>query len=171
MQLNVTFRHMESSDDLRDYVEQRLKKLKKYADIPMKVNVVLSVEKFRNTAEVIISGDGIRGAAKEEHEDMKAAIDLVSDKIEKQLKKYREKLIQKRSGQPSGQPQSPPEEYPEPDMTIQVEKANPKPMTVEEAAEQLQLLGVNFFVFINAHTGRLNVKHWRKDGTLGLIEP
>ncbi len=169
MQLNVTFRHMESSDDLKEYVDQRLKKLKKYADSPMKVNVVLSVEKFRNSAEVVISGDGIRAAAKEVHEEMKAAIDLVSDKIEKQLKKYREKLVAKRSGQPSAP--AAPEEHTEPGITIQVERANPKPMTVEEAVEQLQLMGTDFFVFINAHTNRLNVVHWRKDGTLGLIEP
>ena len=172
MQLNVTFRHMEPADELKEYVEQRFKKLKKYADSPMKINVVLSVEKFRNSAEVVISGDGIRAAAKEEHQDMKAAIDLVSDKIEKQLKKYREKLVNKRGSEPTAPatPQ-PAMEGQEADFLIHVEKIESKPMTVEEAVEQLQLQGSTFFAFLNADTNRVNVVHWRKDGTLGLIEP
>ncbi len=176
MQLKVTFRHMEPADDLKEYVEQRFKKLKKYADSPMKINVVLSVEKFRNSAEVVISGDGIRAAAKEEHEEMKAAIDLVSDKIEKQLKKYREKLVAKRGGEaPAGPEAAAPaagaQEGGEEEFLIHVEKIESKPMTVEEAVEELQLQGGEFFTFINAVTGRVNVVHWRKDGTLGLIEP
>ncbi len=172
MQLNVTFRHLESSDDLRDYAEQRLQKLKKYADGPMKVNVVLSVEKFRNVAEVVISGDGIRAAAKEEHDDMKAAIDLVSDKIEKQLKKYREKLLSKRGTAQPGVAPAPVTESEQQDFqVIHVEKAEAKPMSVEEAVAQLQILDRDFIVFMNADTNAVNVVYWRKDGTLGLIEP
>jgi putative sigma-54 modulation protein len=87
MQINVTFRRLDPSDALREYAENRLQKLKKYADGPMDVNVVLSVEKFRQTAEVVLSGDGIRAAAKEEQNEMRAAIDLVSDKIYRQLRR------------------------------------------------------------------------------------
>ncbi len=179
MRINITFRHVESSDDLKEYAEQRLKKLKKYADGPMDVNVVLTVEKFRNTAEVVISGDGIRAAAKEMHEDMKAAIDLVSDKIEKQLKKFREKLKtrNKRQAAASKGATPPAPEISEagsaevPEEIIHVEKLEYKPMSVEEAVAQLQVLGQDFIVFTNAETNKINVIYWRKDGTLGLIEP
>ncbi len=179
MRINITFRHVESSDELKEYAEQRLKKLKKYADGPMLVNVVLTVEKFRNTAEVVISGDGIRAAAKEMHEDMKAAIDLVSDKIEKQLKKYRDKLKTRSKRQAAARKVT---TRPAPEISnktdrdsleeiIQVEKLEYKPMSVEEAVAQLQVLGEDFIVFTNAETNKINVIYWRKDGTLGLIEP
>ncbi len=179
MRINITFRHVESSDELKEYAEQRLQKLKKFVDGPMLVNVVLTVEKYRNTAEVVISGDGIRAAAKEIHEDMKAAIDLVSDKIEKQLKKFRDKLKTKNkrlaAATKGTKPPTPEisESKPEDAMEeiIHVEKLEYKPMSVEEAVEQLQVLGRDFMVFNNAETNKINVIYWRKDGTLGLIEP
>ncbi len=173
MRISLTYRNVESSDALKEYVEQRFKKLKKYIDGPMDVNVVLSVEKFRQTAEVVMSGDGIRAAAKEVQEDMRAAIDLVSDKIEKQLKRYREKLRNKRtSGQAPHQPADDAPVTTEPEETvIQAEKMQAKPMSVEEAVAQLQLLDRDFIVFPNADTNQVNVVYWRKDGALGLIEP
>ncbi len=175
MRINVTFRHVDSSDALKEYAEQRLKKLKKYIEGPMDVNVVLSVEKFRHTAEVVISGDGIRAAAKEVQEDMKAAIDLVSDKIEKQLKRYREKLRSKRVTPQGLQAPAPPvaehEAAAEVGEVIRTEKMAAKPMSVEEAVAQLQVLDRDFLVFTNADTNQVNVIYWRKDGALGLIEP
>ncbi len=175
MRINVTFRHLDHSDELRQYAENRLKKLKKYSDGPMDVNVVLSSEKFRQSAEVVISGDGVRAAAKEEQEDMKAAIDLVSDKIERQLKKYRDKLISRRNTASHAQSAVPADAGTEHEMDddeiITVEKMDSKPMIVDEAIDQLQILGRQFLPFRNAETNEINVVYWRNDGTLGLIEP
>jgi len=175
MRIKVTFRHLDHSDELRQYAENRLQKLKKYSDGPVDVNVDLSSEKFRQSAEVIISGDGIRAAAKEEQEDMKAAIDLVSDKIERQLKKYRDKMVSRRK--PSSLAQAPIKGETaahadhEDDEIITVEKMDAKPMVVDEAVDQLQILGRQFLPFHNAETNKINVVFWRSDGTLGLIEP
>ncbi len=173
MRINVTFRQMETSDNLREYVEQKMKKLEKYCDGPMDVNVVLSVEKFRQAAEVVISGDGIRAAAKEVQEDIRAAIDLVSDKIEKQLKKHREKLLDKRMANQSSRITGP--VGPQADETaptvIRTEKMDTKPMDIEEAVEQFTLSNRDFMAFLNAETNAINVLYWRKDGELGLIEP
>ncbi len=172
MRVNVTFRHTDHSDELREYAENRLKKLKKYSDGPMVVNVVLSVEKFRNIAEVVVTGDGIRAAAKEEQDDMKAAIDLLSDKIERQLRKFREKIRSKRGAQgQEGAPEGPGQEVDESFQVIRVEKMDSKPMSPDEAVDQLTILGRSFLVFRNAQTNEINVLYWRKDGTLGLIEP
>ncbi len=176
MRINVTFRRLDSSDTLREYVEQRLKKLEKYAYGPMDVNVVLSVEKFRQTAEVMISGDGVKAAAKEQQNEMRAAIDLVSDKIYKQLRRYKEKIRSKRA---SGSVQESvsldvPEfsEMEEDELSvISPEKIDGKPMAVEEAAAQLQVLDRDFMVFRNSQTNAVNVLYWRTDGTLGLVEP
>ena len=171
MRVNVTFRHLDQSDELRRYAENRLQKLKKYSDGPMDVNVVLSSEKFRHSAEVVISGDGIRAAAKEEQEEMKAAIDLVSDKIERQLKKYRDKMISRRNAQAHAPMQNDMAFAEEDHQIITVEKMNSKPMIVDEAVDQLQILGRQFLSFRNAETNELNVVFWKNDGTLGLIEP
>ncbi len=176
MQINVTFRHMEHDAGLKDYVEDRFSRLKRYSDSPMNIHVVLSKEKFRNFAEVVVTGDGIRAAAKQEHEDLRAAVDLVLDKIERQLKKFREKLKQKGKKRSSAQqPQTaiPVDETKaeEPEEVIIVEKIHPKPMSIEEAADQLQISGMGFLAFKNADTNQVNVIYWRKDGLLGLLEP
>jgi putative sigma-54 modulation protein len=171
MRINVTFRHCDQSDELRNYVDTRFQKLKKYADGPMDINVVLSVEKFRNTAEVVITGDGIRAAAKEEQNDMHTAIDLLSDKIEKQLKRLREKSRNKKGNAPAADIASLDMEEEDEDQVIITEKMPVKPMPVDEAVVQLQILGRDLFVFNNAETGAINVLYWRKDGVLGLIQP
>ena len=92
MQTSVTFRHMEPSDALKNYVEERTSRLTKYIDRPMDSQVTLTVQKFRQIADVVINADGLRIAGQEAHEDMYAAIDLVMDKIERQVKKYKEKI-------------------------------------------------------------------------------
>lgn len=176
MQINVTFRRLDPSDALREYAENRLQKLKKYADGPMDVNVVLSVEKFRQTAEVVLSGDGVRAAAKEEQNEMRAAIDLVSDKIYRQLRRYKEKIRSKRGSSSMPEPAlsdiSPSPETGKEDLgIITTKKMDAKPMAVEEAAAQFQSLNQNFMMFTNAETNAINVLYWRMDGTLGLVEP
>ena len=176
MQINVTFRRLDPSDALREYAENRLQKLKKYADGPMDVNVVLSVETFRQTAEVVLSGDGVKAAAKEEQNEMRAAIDLVSDKIYKQLRRYKEKIRSKRGS--GSMPEAAlseiltsPETGKEDLGIINTKKMDAKPMAVEEAAAQFQSLKQNFMMFTNAETNVINVLYWRMDGTLGLVEP
>ena len=177
MQINVTFRHTEHSDELRDYIHDRFSRLKKYSDSPMNVNVVLTSEKFRKSAEVVIIGDGIRAAAKKEHDDLRAAIDLVLDKIERQLKKFRDKVKSKRQaqqGSAQGQEGASKAIHNEPgasEQIIAVKKIDTKPMSIEEAADQLQISGMDFLAFINASSDHVNVIYWRKDGSLGLLEP
>ncbi|NDY41730.1 ribosome-associated translation inhibitor RaiA [Dissulfurirhabdus thermomarina] len=172
MRINVTFRHMEPSENLRQYCEQRFKKLKKYADGPMDVNIVLSVEKFRQIAEVQVSGDGIRANAAEEQEDMRAAIDLVSDKIDKQLRRARERLREKKGGGLKGGLEAEAPAAPgEAGEAIRIEPIPAKPMSVDEALAQFPLQDEPFLVFTNAETETVNVLYRRKDDTLGLLVP
>ena len=175
MQINVTFRHTEHSEELREYIHDRFSKLKKYSDSPMNVNVVLTAEKFRKSAEVVITGDGIRAAAKQEHEDLRAAIDLVLDKIERQLKKFRDKFKTRRhssgASTPAGASETVGGSEHEQEQVIIIKKIDTKPMSIEEAADQLQISGMDFLAFVNSSTNRVNVIYWRKDGSLGLLEP
>jgi len=175
MRVSVTFRHCDSSDELRNYVETRLQKIEKYGDGPMDVNVVLTVAKFRNIADVVVTGNGLKAAAKEEQDDMHSAIDLVSDKIEKQLKKFRKRQRERKGGETLASMAA----SEEPGVmtgtaasgAIHAEKVDLKPMSVQEAVEQLQVRGDDFLLFFNDQTRNVNCIYWRKDGNLGLIEP
>src|SRR5512136_26345 len=97
MQVSVTFRNMESKEVLREYVQERISKLKKYLDYPLEANVVLAVEKHRHLAEVTLVANRITLNAQEETEDMFSAIDRVVDKLERQILKYKEKIKRHKS--------------------------------------------------------------------------
>jgi len=177
MQLSVTFRHMEASEALRTYVHERVTKLTKYIDKPLESQVTLSVQKFRHIAEVVINANGIRIAGQEAHEDMYAAIDLVMDKIERQVKKYKQK-IRKHKPVPGREirwrrdiyEQESFEDDREP-VVVRTDHYFVKPMSVDEAAMQMDLSQQGFLVFNNASTQTVNVIYRRKDGNYGLIVP
>ena len=99
MMINVTFRHMDSNDGIKEYARQKLMKIKKYMDSPVDAHVVLSVEKFRHIAEVTIKGEGVSINGEERSDDMYSAIDNVMDKIGRQIKKHRGKIRRHKSGQ------------------------------------------------------------------------
>ena len=97
MEIAVTFRHIEPTDSLKTYAEEKLSKIDKYFDFPIEAHVVLEVQKFRRVADVTLSVNGVMIKAVEETEDMYSAIDQVTDKIEKQVRRYREKTRTKRT--------------------------------------------------------------------------
>ena len=99
MQISVTFRHMDSNDGMKEYAKQKLMKMKKYMGSPGEAHVILSVEKFRNIAEVTIRGEGVSINGEERSGDMYSAIDNVMDKIGRQIKKRRGKIRRRKSGQ------------------------------------------------------------------------
>ena len=177
MDIAVTFRHMQPTESLRTYAEEKVSKMKRYLDFPIEAHVVLSVEKFRHIADVSLSINGtwIRGI--EETDDMYSAIDQVMDKLEKQVKKYRSKIRSRRTENRKGEETIGMEE-PEEDVAfglegpgIEVEKLIAKPMDPEEAALQLSTSQQDFIVFRNSRSEQINVIYKRKDGNLGLIEP
>ena len=92
MQINITFRHVEPTPSLKDYVGEKLHKVKKYLPEPVEAHVIFSTEKFRHTIEVnITAGNGTAIHGIESMEDIHAAIDSVLDKIERQIKKQIDK--------------------------------------------------------------------------------
>jgi putative sigma-54 modulation protein len=177
MQVTVTFRHLEPSDALKQYVEERTNRLTKYVDRPMDGQVTLTVQKFRHIADVVLNADGIRIAGQEAHDDMYAAIDLVMDKIERQVKKYKERIRKHKPAQGKEirwrreiYEQESFEDEREP-FVIRTDNYFVKPMSVEEAAMQMDLTNQEFLVFNNASTQSVNVIYRRRDGNFGLIVP
>lgn len=179
MQVTTTFRHMEQSDALKTYAEEKLERAVKYIDEPVNVHVYFTVEKkIRHIVEIVINAKGVSTKASEATNDMYAAIDAVIDKIERQLKRYKEKIkAHKPGGDERGRQISKKifeagsiEESTEP-IVIKAKTETAKPMSVEEAVMQMDLLHKDFIVFINSTSTEINVLYRRKDGNFGLIEP
>ncbi len=175
MQTSVTFKNLDSSDNLKDYVGDKLNRFDKYLDNPAEASVVLAVEKFRHSAEINIFGDRLSLTAKEETNDMYSAIDMALDKLEKQIKKSKEKIRERRSGSKARAREMIAEEAEiledESGRQIRVQNIEYKPMDIEEATMQMDLLSNSFLVFTNARTDKVNVLYRRKDGHYGLIQP
>jgi putative sigma-54 modulation protein len=175
MQTSVTFKNIDSSENLRTYVSDKLDRFDKYLYNPAEASVVLSVEKFRHIAEINIKGDRLNINGKEETEDMYSSIDMVLDKLEKQIKKSKEKLSEKRPGSKyrerealSAEPFRGEEDF---EKQVKIKHIEFKPMDVDEAVMQMELVDDNFLVFTNARDNKINVLYQRKDGHYGLIQP
>ena len=177
MDITVTFRHMEPTESLKTYAEEKVSKINKILDSPSEAHIVLGVEKFRHMADVTFSVNGTRVKAVEETGDMYSAIDQVMDKIEKQVKRHRSKIRKRTPGNIKGEETLVSEETEEAtrllveEPGIEVEKLVAKPMDPEEAAMQLSASRQDFLVFRNSRSREINVIYKRKDGNIGLIEP
>jgi len=175
MQTSVTFKNLDPSDHLKSYVGDKLDRFDKFLDNPAEANVVLAVEKFRHIAEINITGDRLSIIGKEETVDMYSAIDMVLDKLEKQIKKNKEKIRERRSAAKNRNRSMPDEEINPPDEDIErqikIRNIEYKPMDIEEAVLQMDLIEDNFLVFTNARSDQINVLYRRRDGHYGLIQP
>lgn len=174
MKIKITGRNIDLTEGLKKAVEDKLNKLEKYFTPDTDVYVTLSVEKERQKVEVTIPTKGNIIRSEQVSNDMYVSIDLVEEVIERQLKKYRTKLITKHQNAATAFKQEFLEEQSVEDEEIQitrVKKFDMKPMYAEDACVQMELLGHDFFVFVNAETDRVNVVYKRKGNTYGLIEP
>ena len=174
MRIKITGRNIDLTEGIKSAVEDKLNKLEKYFTPDTDVYVTLSVAKERQKVEVTITTKGNIIRSEQVSNDMYVSIDLVEEVIERQLKKYRTKLISKHQNAASAFKQEFLEEQSVEDEEIQitrVKKFDMKPMYAEDACVQMELLGHDFFVFVNAETDEVNVVYKRKGNTYGLIEP
>jgi len=178
MRLQVKGKNLEVSESIRSYAEEKLGKLERQLADPTQVEVELSVERnpsiaANHIAEATIWTKGPTLRAREASHDMKASIDQLVDKLERQVTRYREKRQRGRS-RDNGAVPAPPNPGPHDDSEAQIVKTKQfavKPMSPEEAVLQLELVGHDFFVFRNAESGEVNVVYRRHDRGYGLIEP
>ncbi|TCK60851.1 ribosome hibernation-promoting factor, HPF/YfiA family [Seleniivibrio woodruffii] len=178
MQILITAKNIALTDAIRTYAEKKVGRLEKYFDSITEATVVLEVQKNLHIVEVLIAAKGVFMKGLEKSEDLYASIDLATDKIEKQLVKYKEKLKTKKLQDKEFEAplklnvfDSASLESIDEDNKLIISKEIPvKPMDVEEAAMQMELLNKAFFVFRNAEDGQISVVYQRDDGNIGLIE-
>ncbi|NOU95096.1 ribosome-associated translation inhibitor RaiA [Paenibacillus sp. LMG 31456] len=178
MKFNIRGENIEVTEALRDYVEKKLTKLERYFEAPptSEVYVTLSVIKGLQTVEVTIPLTGVMLRAEEKNADMYASIDLVCDKLERQIRKHKTK-VNRKIRQEGGI-----RDILKVDTSVQLDEDEDfelvrtksftlKPMDIEEAILQMNMVGHSFFVFSNMLTEQVNVVYKRQDGKYGLIEP
>jgi len=184
MRFNIRGQQMEVTKAIRDYIEKKLGRLEKYFVTPPKsdVNVTVSVVRGQHVVEVTIPLPGVVLRAEERSDDMYASIDLVVDKLERQIRKHKTKINRKfrqtgtakglfredvpAAGAVNGAEPADEDEY----ELVRVKRFELKPMDVQEAILQMNLLGHSFYVFENSDTNQVSVVYRRADGGYGLIE-
>lgn len=183
MKYNIRGQRMEVTDALREYVVKKLSRLERYFEAPPQsdVHVTLSVTKGHQAIEVTIPLPGALLRAEEKNEDMYASIDFVVDKLERQIRKHKTKINRnfREAGSAralfkedfGGQGVTTLAREEEDDLElVRTKRFNLKPMDVEEAILQMNLVGHNFYVFANTESKEVNVVYRRNDGKYGLIE-
>jgi putative sigma-54 modulation protein len=179
MRLQVKGKNVEVSDTIRRYAEEKLSKLDRQLHTLAEVEVELRVEKNPSIAEnqvaeatVWTKGPTLR--VTEASADMKASIDQLTEKLLRQIEHARGKRRGRQArgnGIPPGGPMSIPEEEDASPQIVRTKQFSVKPMSTEEAALQLELVGHDFFVFRSDESGEVNVIYRRRNGGYGLIEP
>ena len=175
MRYTIKGRNIEVTPGLKADVEKNIGKLEHFFTPDTEVFVALSAQKDIQKIEVTIPVKGNTIRAEESSTDMYVSIDLVEEIIERQIRRYRKKLIDKKQAALSFSQNFIEEEEEVPyDDEIQIVKTKKfavKPVNPEEACLQMEMLGHNFYVFLNSETDQVNVVYKRKNGTYGLIEP
>lgn len=176
MRLQVKSRNVEVSDQIRAYAEEKLGKLDRQLADPTRVELELIVERNpaiadNYVAEATIFTKGPVLRAREASSDMKASIDQLVDKLERQVKRYKEKRRGRRHEVAVPEPEPVELSEEEGPMIVKTKQFSVKPMSPDEAVLQLELIGHDFFVFRNAESDQVNVVYRRRDGKYGLIEP
>jgi putative sigma-54 modulation protein len=179
MKLQVVAKNnVEVSETLKAYIEKKIGKLSRYLPIIDGSKVEIShegakVPEQRFSVQVTLDSRGVLIRAQEKSKDIRTAIDKVVDVLSKRIERYKGKLYDKGRGLSFARQGTTieAEEIEVPKRVVKSKRFFVKPMPVDEAIRQMELLGHDFFLFMDADTERLNLLYRREDGNYGLIEP
>lgn len=183
MLIQIKGRNLDVTDALESYVQKKVRKLEKYFHNIKEATVVMSVQRGMHMVEVQLEGDGVLLRGEERRgTDMYGSIDQVVEKLETRVKKFKSKLYAKTTeegpkekeaikGQVMEEAFGPEAEIEHIPTIVRTKRFAMMPMTPEEAAQQMELLHHDFFVFRNSESEDVNVVYKREDGNYGLIEP
>lgn len=174
MKVNIYGKNMQLTEALKEATIKKVKRLDKFFQQDVEAKVVLSIEKKDQKVEVTIPFNGRIARVEEYSDDMYNSIDEAVESLEQQIRKYKTKLQDKRQSSESIKFENV-EPLDEEDFSefkvVKTKRFAIKPMNIEEAILQMDLLKHNFFVFLNADSEEVNVVYKRKDNNYGLIEP
>ncbi|MFC1970035.1 ribosome hibernation-promoting factor, HPF/YfiA family [Chloroflexota bacterium] len=179
MELQIIAKNnVEVSETIQAYVEKKIGKLGRYLPSIGEVKVEISREgaklpEQRFTVQVTLDSKGVLIRAQEKSKDIRTAIDKVANVLSKRIERYKGKLYDKGRGMSFARQGAAieAEEIEAPQRVVKSKRFLVKPMPVDEAINQMELLGHDFFLFIDADTERLNLLYRRKNGDYGIIEP
>jgi len=177
MQVNISARHVKLTPAIAEYVQKKLEKAKRYFDHLIWAQVILSVEKDRHIAEIVIHASGRTFMAKEESMDLYAAVDLASDKIDMQLRRYKEKKRVRRPER-GRRSQSAEWELQESERVsgISDHKVSSMrtlrliPLALHEAIAAMEQSDSAHWIFVNDQSQRVTVVYRKPDKTYGVVE-
>lgn len=187
MRIEITGRHMDVTPALRDFIEEKLRKLERLLDEPIEIHVVLGIEKHRHSAEILVKSRNVTLSGTEETGDLYASIGEVVDKLERQALKHKEKTHDHKHRRglrdpevaasltpPTGEGPSPSGPTVDDSRQIRIVRTASyrlKPLSAEDAALELETTGDQLLVFREAESDRVCVLFRREDGDFGLVEP
>lgn len=174
MRITMNGKNLTVTEDLKTRIEKKLGKMDRYFRQEVDAQVRLTQEKnLRYIAEITITVGGMMLRAEETSDDIIKSADRAVDKIERQIRRHRTRLEKNLREeivvQPEEEREAPIEE--ESRQLVRVKRFAMKPMTVEDAILQMDMLGHSFFLFSNAETGIVSVVYRRNDGNIGMLEP
>ncbi len=179
MRLEVKGRNVEVNDSIRRYAEDKLDKLEKQLPEPTQIEVELTLETNPSIADDHIAegtvwAKGTTLRVRERSAGFETSIDQLADKLERQVKRYREKRSRRETGRRANGAGSDEPTFSGSQLERMIVKSKQfdlQPLTPDEATVELELIGHDFFVFVNIESGKQNVVYRRRDGGYGLIEP
>lgn len=175
MRVSVIAKNTTATPALKDMVEKKLSKVDRYFNPEVEAKATLSVQKNKQKVEITIPFNGIVLRAEEATDDMYKSIDLVVTKLERRIRKQKTKLSRRNNESlrfPTVEEVAVEDELIEENgKVVKTKKFGIKPMSVEEAILQMELVGHNFFVFQDSDENKIAVVYKRKDGDYGLLEP
>jgi putative sigma-54 modulation protein len=188
MMVQVRGKGVVVTEALREYADKRLNKLEKHFQSLHAATVTETIQGRQHRVEVMLEGDGVKVRCEERGDDLYAAMDRVSDKLERQMRKFKDKAGEKchvgknahhhygKHGEIASLKTAPmideiSDVEPETGRITRHKRFEIKPISPGEAVEQMELLSHDFFVFENSESGEVNVLYRREDGNYGILEP
>lgn len=179
MGLQITGKRVDVTDAMKTYIDKKVNKISKKLRDVQDVLVTLRIERYHHIAEITITADHLTIRGEGNTADMYSSIDMACNKIEKQIGKYRSRIQSRRAARPERIREAMMTVYDHRAMArdrdsrvvVSVDRIPVKPMNLEEAVMEMDLMNQDFLVFKNAETDEINVIYHRRDGHIGLIEP
>jgi len=171
MKIRTTARHFEMEPELKSYVEEKISRLARYFDRVDEAHVVLESQGHRKTADITVHAARLIVSSEQTAEDVRSAFDRAVEKVERQIRRHKDRVRRRKGGGPASVAAGQGGAADLPGVEIVPQELAARPMTTEEAFQELEELGARFLVFYNSHTEKVNVIYRRDDGDYGLVEP